>query len=297
MSILQEQIQRELEAVQLAMVYKQDYKTVINNIKAEFESEIAIFAEVISEVYRTPSDVEEKAYGELLRTIDPLVLSENVFRAIFDRTLSSSPESRSPTIQDVVTFGLIERRLKSLLPIEESAIKIKWKFRPVDRLVSRCIIKFPQIFKLNLKNINKKQHSWITLTEKAIERLGKIPLQELMLDSPMLCKPKPWTSIFDGGFLTPEAQRGSPLIRAKSLSYQDLRNIDRSLQESPEILEAVNKMQSIAYRIDPNYQQYQKTIRNGRVAKINECNEKLSKYTKEISDLDAQIAELEKCII
>jgi DNA-binding Lrp family transcriptional regulator len=106
----------------------------------------------------------------------------------------------------------------------------------------------------------------------------------------MFYRPEPWTSVFSGGFITPEAQRGNPLISSYRLSYNDMRLIDKSLQENPEILNAVNKMQNVGFRIEENYEKYQQIIATVRKAKIAECDRKISKYIEEIAALKLELA-------
>jgi DNA-directed RNA polymerase len=109
----------------------------------------------------------------------------------------------------------------------------------------------------------------------------------------MYCKPQPWTSVFDGGYLTADAQRGNPLIQSKRLSYRELRAIDKELQANPQIFEAVNKMQNVSFRIDQKSKDYQNIIAQVRKRKIKECDRKITAYVEQIAKLKGDLAQVD----
>ncbi len=300
------QIQKELEAVQLAIKGSEDFKFVTNKVKEVFEPEIKLLAETIplwwerrrlsnGELVK-PSPTE--IYRSLLAEIDGEVLAESILRAIFESTLSN--DTLSTDYQQVVDKNLIVKRFRSLIGKErEGLIEKKHKFRPVDELVNNTVRLFlGKLFyesrqeHLNRSNGRKEIFYTISLTEDALKRLGEIPKYTIVIDSPMFCKPEPWTSVFSGGFLTPEAQRGNPLIQSHRLNSNDLREIDKSLQASSEILPAINKMQSVAFRLDPNFQNYQNTIKSVRKDKIAKCDQHITRLTGEIRELYSELNKL-----
>ena len=101
----------------------------------------------------------------------------------------------------------------------------------------------------------------------------------------MRCPPLPWTSVFHGGFLTTEMQRGNPLVGSRYHDYQELVAIDKSLQSSPGVLDAVNKMQNVAFSVDQNFVKYQKIIDDIRKTKIIELQGQVDRKTAEIDRL------------
>jgi len=307
MSIKQQQIQRELEAVQLAAKESSEFKLVVNQVREVFADEINALAEAIPQWWQQQrlrsGDIDQPSLEEIYRrelaTIDTSVLAETIIRALFEAMLSNS--TRSTDYQQVVSVNLIDKRLCSLISREKhDAIPKKEKFRPVDLLVNKVVRLFnqhlfieKQMSRRNPKNGNKETLYTIALTEKAIERLGGIPQHTIIIDSPMFCKPTPWTSVYSGGFITPEAQRGNPLVQSFRLSGKDLRDIDKSLQSSEEILQSLNKMQEVAFRLDPKYQDYQSAILQVRKAKISSCDKSITKLITELRDLYAQLDVLE----
>lgn len=294
MSLKDEQIEREHQYLAIKAKNKIDFIESLNRVQLEFNQEINLLAENI--VYwrqhtRTPSKHQEIAYTELIDKIPAEQMAEILIRGIFEAIMIAPANSPMPSYQNIVNGTLIPRRLRSALPSEERAIEPQYKFLIIDRYVTKAINLLPSLF-IEAQDKNKKGQLiyYIKITEKAQKRLSAIPTRDLLLDSPMFYRPEPWTSIFNGGFLTPEAQRGNPLISSYRLSYNDLRLIDRSLQENPEILNAVNKMQNVGFRIEENYEKYQQIIASVRKEKIAECDRKINKYAEEIATLKAEIA-------
>jgi len=307
------QIQRELEAIQLASKSSEDLKFIKNQVKETFQTEITVLAETIplwwenrrlssNEVSGTTPLPE--VYRRLLAEINSEVLAESILRAIFEAVLSTS--TLSTDYQQIVDKNLIVKRFRSLIGKErEGLIDKKHKFRPVDELVNNTVRLFHgKLFyesrqeRLNRSNGRKEVFYTVSLTEDALKRLGEIPKHTIIIDSPMFCRPEPWTSVFSGGFLTPEAQSGNPLIQSHRLNSKDLREIDKSLQASSEILPAINKMQNVAFRLDPNFQNYQNTIKSVRKDKIAKCDQHITRLTGEIrelySELNTLLAEAEQ---
>jgi hypothetical protein len=299
MSLKQQQIQRELEAVQLAAKESSEFKLVVNLVREIFQEEINLLAETIPKWWQgrrlkngeheKPSD--EEIYRRELASIDMQVLAETIIRALFEATMINS--THTTDYQQVVSVGLIDRRLRSLIGSEkDKLIHKKDKFQPVDFLVNKTVRLFnqklfteKQTTRRNSANGNLEIFYAIGLTESAITRLGGIPAHTIIIDSPMFCKPEPWTSVFSGGFLTPEAQRGNPLVQSFRLDGRDLREIDKSLQASEEILPAINKMQSVGFRLDPKYQDYQNSIKIVRKKKISKCDKEITKLNKKLREL------------
>jgi hypothetical protein len=99
--------------------------------------------------------------------------------------------------------------------------------------------------------------------------------------------------VFDGGYLTADAQRGNPLIQSKRLSYRELRAVDKELQANPQIFEAVNKMQNVSFRIDQKSKDYQNIIAQVRKRKIKECDRKITAYVEQIAKLKGDLAQVD----
>jgi hypothetical protein len=80
-------------------------------------------------------------------------------------------------------------------------------------------------------------------------------------------------------------RRGNPLISSRHHDYKELRAIDRSLQENPDVLNAVNKMQGVSYSVDPNFTKYQAVIDKIRKAKIKVLKGRLEELRSAYKDL------------
>ena len=288
MNIQQQELEREV--AKLARDRALEIKSKLDSLSVEFSKEIIELSFHIDKwrkVDRKPRDVERIAYASLVNALPSIVLAENVMRALFEHGLQKG-ESEPLTYVNVVDHGLIQRRLKALLPTEERAIPIQYKFAMIDLLVSRTVRYFPALFR-DMPSRKLGQPDTIELTEIAKERLGKISIQEILTDVPMHCKPTPWTSVFNGGFLTPEMQRGNPLIGSRYHDYKELIAIDKSLQNNPEILDSVNKMQNVAFKIDQNYMKYQKIIDDIRKTKIKELQNQIDAKREAILELEKQL--------
>lgn len=290
MNIQIQQQELEREVAKLARDRNLEIKTKLDSISIEFSKEIIELSFHIDKwrkIDRKPRDPERIAYASLINAIPSIILAENVVRALFEHGLQKG-EQEPLTYVNIVDHGLIQRRLKSLLPSEERVIPIQFKFAMIDLLVSRTVRYFPTLFK-DVPSRKLGQPDTVELTEMAKERLGKISIQEILTDVPMHCKPTPWTSVFHGGFLTPEMQRGNPLIGSRYHDYKELIAIDKSLQNNPEILDSVNKMQSVAFKIDQNFTKYQKIIDDIRKNKIKELQNQIDMKREVISNLEKQL--------
>jgi hypothetical protein len=280
----------ELENAKLAKDRHLEIRQKLDSISIEFSKEIIDLSFHIDKwrkVDRKPREVERLAYASLLNKVPSIVLAENVVRALFESYINV--DIGAPlTYATVVNNKLIQQRLRSLLPNEETAIPIQFKFSLVDLLVSRTVRYLPSLF-IDVESRKLGTPDSIELTKVAKERLGKISIQELLTDVPMRCKPAKWTSVFHGGFLTSEMQRGNPLIGSRYHDYKELIEIDKSLQSNPEILESVNKMQNVAFKIDPNFQKYQKIIDDIRKSKIKEIQTQIDKKREEISRCEKEL--------
>jgi hypothetical protein len=280
----------ELENAKLAKDRHLEIRQKLDSISIEFSKEIIELSFHIDKwrkVDRKPRDVERIAYASLVNSLPSIVLAENVFRSLFEHHLQKG-EDEPLTYVNIVDHGLIQRRLRALLPIEERTIPIQYKFAMIDLLVSRTVRYFPSLF-IDRQSKRLGQPDTIEFTKVAKERLGKISIQELLTDVPMRCKPAKWTSVFHGGFLTSEMQRGNPLIGSRYHDYKELIEIDKSLQSNPEILESVNKMQNVAFKIDPNFQKYQKIIDDIRKSKIKEIQTQIDKKREAISQCEKEL--------
>jgi hypothetical protein len=281
------QMEKEFEMIKLGLQAKQNLTVNLRIASIEFKREIEEITQAIMTWRKADRfrGSERRAYSVLLDTLPPHVLAENIIYAILEHYLTNS-ESAPLAVQHVVNNGLIRKRLKALLPKEETAIPLQYKFKIVDMMVTRAIYLLPSLF--TLKNEYQAMAS-IELTKKAKSRLADVDTRSILFDSPMYCKPADWTSVFHGGYLTPEMQRASPLIGSMYHNYKELIAVDKSLQENPEILQAVNKMQSVAFKIDRNYEKYHKTIDDFRVVAIKKVEKNLSKIKAEILKLEEEL--------
>lgn len=293
MSLYQREV--ELENVKLVSATRDEVKAKLETVSVEFDAEIKLLSTFIDKWRvedRASRDMERKAYKELLDALPSERLAEVTIRAMFESILTVAA-GEPVTYVRVVDHALIQGKLKSILPHEERVIPIQFKFATVDLLVARTVKFLPSLFKEGPYRKNEQES--IELTEAAKERLGNVSIQDVLTDVPMLCEPSKWTSVFHGGFLTSEMQKGNPLVGSRYHDYKELLAIDRSLQENPEILESINKMQGVAFRIDRNFAKYQKTIDEVRRSKLVDVQAKIDVLDKKINDLEA-LQDLEKSL-
>lgn len=99
-------------------------------------------------------------------------------------------------------------------------------------------------------------------TDSMLEWIGKFNSQSEVLCprlQPMLCPPKPWTGIDDGGYF--HALLKTAFVKSASRGYkQELRVADM-----PEVYKAVNNLQSVAWKIHPRVLEVAKAIYNSDV--------------------------------
>lgn len=80
-------------------------------------------------------------------------------------------------------------------------------------------------------------HDWLERQHARCELLDPIPL-------PMVVPPRPWSTPFDGGYLTPPI--GNALVRSPSRPYLE----DLAAVEMPQVYRAVNMIQSTGWQIN-----------------------------------------------
>jgi hypothetical protein len=288
MTIQQQELEREV--AKLARDRSLEIQSKLDSLSVEFSKEIIELSFHIDKwrkIDRKPREVERLAYTRLLSNVPSIVLAESVIRAIFEAYLTIDVGAPL-TYQIIVNNKLIQQRLRSILPSEETAVPVQYKFSIIDVLVSRTVKYLPSLF-IDVPSKKVGTMDTIDLTESAQQRLGQISIQEVITDVPMHCPPTPWTSIFHGGFLTTEMQRGNPLIGSRYHDYKELIAVDKSLQNNPEILDSVNKMQNVAFKIDPNFMKYQKIIDDIRKTKIKELQNQIDAKREAILELEKQL--------
>jgi hypothetical protein len=285
------QIEREFEMIKLGLQVKQNLTVNLRIASIEFKREIEELTQAIL-VWRKADRFrgrERKAYSSLLDTLPAQVLAENIIYSILEAYLRKD-EGTPLTFQHVVTNALILSRFKAILPKEETAIPHQFKFKIVDMMVTRSVYLLSAMF--TIKQAYQEMAS-IELTARAKSRLADVDTRSLLFDGPMHCKPAEWVSVFNGGYLTPEMQKTAPLIRSLQHDFKELVAIDRSLQANPEILQSVNKMQNVCFKIDDNYEQYHKTVDNFRVSAIKKVETNLTRLKAEILKLEQELKEAE----
>lgn len=91
--------------------------------------------------------------------------------------------------------------------------------------------------KEQLLGLSASAFEWMERQHERCELLDPIPM-------PMVVEPRPWTTPFDGGYLTPPI--GNALVQSKSRPYlEELANIDM-----PVVYRAVNAIQGTAWQIN-----------------------------------------------
>jgi hypothetical protein len=288
-----QQRQMEIEMAHLALKRKEELKAASDSVSIEFASEIERLAAHIQKWNSTDPKPRGRGavpgkiwYYEALLQIDPYTMANTLVRAVINSYISK-PLHEPLTFTRVVTWGLIFSRLRAILPKEEQAIEAQHKFAFIDRLLARSIVALPELF--YIKKGKKTVPDEILLTEECQKRLMIVDLSNILTDTPMKCKPLDWVSVFHGGYLTEEMQRTSPLVMSKHHDFKELAEIDKSLQANPEVLESVNKMQRVAYKVDENFDKYQKAIDKVRARKIADLNKKVSEIGEQLEVLYSQL--------
>jgi DNA-directed RNA polymerase len=64
--------------------------------------------------------------------------------------------------------------------------------------------------------------------------------------TPMVCKPQPWTCLYDGGYLS----RRVPLVKTRNTEYKDRLQKQALAGELDQVLDAINTLQETGYRIN-----------------------------------------------
>lgn len=81
--------------------------------------------------------------------------------------------------------------------------------------------------------------------EKVKEHVSKTSLMSPMY-MPMLIEPRPWTTLFDGGYHHPVIRRRTPLVKTSNKAFiEELRNMDLS-----KVMEAVNAIQRTPWKVN-----------------------------------------------
>jgi hypothetical protein len=285
------QMEREFEMIKLGLQVQQNLTVNLRIASIEFKREIEQLTQAILTWRKADRfrGSERKAYSTLLDTLPAQVVAENIIYAILETHLKTD-DGAPITFQFIVTNALILSRFKALLPKEATAIPHQFKFKIVDMLVTRGVYLLSSIF------VVKKQYqemASIELTTRAKNRLAEVDSRSLMFDGPMHCKPEDWVSVFNGGYLTSEMQKTAPLVRSLQHDFKELVAIDRSLQAHPEILQSVNKLQGVCFKIDENYEQYHNTVDNFRIHAIKKVETNLTKLKAEILKLEQELKEAE----
>lgn len=98
----------------------------------------------------------------------------------------------------------------------------------------------------------KKTVKVLEATAELVEWIEKEKARSEMLHPaylPMLVPPLDWTTPFDGGYLTADAQRGSPLVKAYNRAY--LQELADNADQMPSVYEAINGLQRTPWQINP----------------------------------------------
>lgn len=142
-----------------------------------------------------------------------------------------------------ITVGVFNKRLDFQLDKWTSTERFQVGMVLVRLFIeSTGLVEFDDVYK------NKKHLKYLIATKELcgwVEQMNEKMevMQPFFL--PMVCKPKPWTSILDGGYISPYLKRNK-FIKNNNRDY--LKKL--STAEMPHVFEAVNHLQDTAWQIN-----------------------------------------------
>ena len=93
-----------------------------------------------------------------------------------------------------------------------------------------------------------KSYNYVVATEETLKWVEKEAGKQEMLNPfllPMICSPKPWISVLDGGYISPFLKKFA-LVKRASKAY--LKELDRYAM--PEVFDAINALQNTAWQVN-----------------------------------------------
>lgn len=93
-----------------------------------------------------------------------------------------------------------------------------------------------------------KSYNYVVATEQTLNWIEETNKKQELLNPfllPMICPPKPWISVLDGGYISPFIKK-FPLIKKTTKKY--LKELDK--YNMPEVYDAINTLQNTAWKVN-----------------------------------------------
>lgn len=174
----------------------------------------------------------------------------------FSKFQKENPEYYDVVIRDFKTKGTTNyRHMHRVLTLKMHELNIAWNdWTSLERvnvgeIVAKVIIEATGLFEIKkaVQLGTRKQISTLQFTDKTAEWLDKFSEYAQFLrplGAPCIIEPKPWESLYHGGFYSPEMQSKFPFVRTRHLKQLQGADLSRHMQ-------AVNKLQQTAWQINP----------------------------------------------
>lgn len=181
----------------------------------------------------------------------------------FSKFKESNPEYYDVVIRDFKTKGTTNyRHMHRVLTLKMHELNISWNdWTPLERvnvgeIVSKVIIESTGLFEIKkvLQIGARSPTATLQFTDKTAEWLDKFSNYAQFLrplGAPCIIEPKPWESLYHGGFYSPEMQSKFPFVRTRHLKHLQGADLSRHMQ-------AVNKLQQTAWQINPQVNHFYK---------------------------------------
>lgn len=174
----------------------------------------------------------------------------------FSKFRASNPEYYDVVIRDFKTKGTTNyRHMHRVLTLKMHELNIEWNHWTalervnVGEMAAKVVIESTGLFEIKkaLQMGARSPTATLQFTDKTAEWLDKFSEYAQFLrplGAPCIIEPKPWESLYHGGFYSPEMQSKFPFVRTRHLKQLQGADLSRHMQ-------AVNKLQSTAWQINP----------------------------------------------
>ena len=174
----------------------------------------------------------------------------------FSKFKQEHPEYYDVVIRDFKTKGTTNyRHMHRVLTLKMHELNIAWndwtalERVKVGEIVSKVIIDSTGLFQIKkaVQMGSKSKTTTLEFTEHTHEWLGKFKEHAQFLrplGAPCIIEPKPWESLYHGGFYSPEMQSKFPFVRTRHIKHLTGADLSRHMQ-------AVNKLQATGWQINP----------------------------------------------
>lgn len=131
-----------------------------------------------------------------------------------------------------------------------------------------AIVSSTGLVETKLINQGRRKYRWVFGTPEAEELIAASKVVFQVARRPLICKPRPWTTIDDGGYLT-----GSTLISANTKTRGEEGSMDPYRQaDLTKVLRVVNRQQDIALTVNASMVRIQREAWEAGIAGVWPCS-------------------------